>query len=475
MNSVLTSFATLNHRHKIYEKLLIFCTLMKLETAGSLVIVSTGQGAVHGPFTLYVNERYDNPNSKAAASRALRVLLRVVDAFGINLAARALDGLCLLEGEKKALVQLAHYSIESIETMTDKKVRTIALAQARVDVSKIKNAVAPNTAAKQLVQIADFLAWYHRKVLEPRMPLSSDITEALRRQFELCAQELARAVASTKSAHPHKIRSVPSQLFLEIYSIAFLRATDLFRTKGGREGGNLKRDRAMILLAAEGMRPGAIGNIALADFKWPSGSERGYIVIKDNTARRINEVTTATPKQKGTGSRQNYNSEMTMSIWPTTAQAIQEYIAVEREAVARRTLTNRSRGFLFLAEHGGPITDRGTIGTVFRRAGSGLQRLGLLAKDPKDPYLEGEQYNFSAYLLRHSSASLFYSSKTREMKGEVVEDLMKMRFGWARESGMPRLYAQRALSDAASLTVDDFVDSLMAASRERRRTSDGGS
>lgn len=38
---------------------------------------------------------------------------------------------------------------------------------------------------------------------------------------------------------------------------------------------------------------------------------------------------------------------------------------------------------------------------------------------------------------------------------------MKLRFGWSQASDMPRLYALRAMSDAASLTVDDFVESLL--------------
>ena len=444
---------------------------MRLEPAHSRVVMTTQEGFVHAPFSLYINERYLNPNTKAVAARALRVFLRLVDAFSIDLAARALEARSLTEGEKRALVQLVFHPIESIEAMSDSKVRSIALARTRTDPSKINGAVAANTAAKQLLQIADFLVWYHEKVLDPRMPLGSTATEALRREIESCAKELKVAVAGTKSAHPHKIRSVPNQRLLEIYSTVFLRADEVFKTEGGKDGSNKKRDRAMILLAAEGVRPGAIGNIALPDFKWQGGNEHGYIVIKDNTARRSKQMSTATPKQKGTGSQQSYNSEITISIWPTTAQAIKDYIAGERQAITSRTLRNKSEGFLFLAEHGGAIGDRSTITTVFKRAGMGLQKLGLLAKDPKDPYLEGEKYNFCAYLLRHSSASLFYASKAAETQGEVAEDLMKMRFGWSVASGMPSLYAKRAMSDAASATANDFMDSLLVAASAATKTS----
>lgn len=426
---------------------------------------------MHAPFTLYVNERYLNPSTRISAARALRVLVRLVDAFDIDLAARALEALCLTEAEKKCLVQLVWHPIESIESMTDRHVRNIALAKSKSGAAKIKSAVSANTAAKQLIQIAEFLIWYHDKVLDPRMPLTSGTTDVLRREFESCAKDLKRAIAGTKSMHPHKIKSVPARRFLEIYSAVFLRSEEVLTTEAGKKGGNLVRDRAMVLLAAEGLRPGAIGNIALADFKWPGGSERGHIVIKDNTARRSKQMSIATPRQKGAGSHQNYNSELVMAIWPTTAQAIKDYIDHERQAVTAQTLRNKSEGFLFLADHGGPIGDRATITMVFRRAGSGLKRLGLLAKDRSDPYLDGESYSFTAYLLRHSAASLFYSSKALQMKGEVVEDLMKMRFGWAVQSAMPRLYAQRAMSDAASLTVDDFVDSLLEESRAVKRAA----
>jgi integrase len=448
---------------------------MKIELAHSRTLLTTDDGVVHVPFTLYLNSSYDNPHTMIAAARGLRAFNRFVDAFDIDIASRALEACCLTEGEKKALYQLVFYPIEQIEAMSDRTVRLIASAQKNKDPARIRGAVEPNTAVKQLFQIADFLLWYHKKVLEPRIPLASPVTEALRRAYESCAKELKRAVASTKSSHPHRIRSVPTRRFLEVYAAVYSRPEDILLTDSGQPGSNLMRDRAMVLLAAEGIRPGAIGNIALANFKWPGGKARGHIAIKDNTSRRSKPLSAATPVQKGTRSRQNYNSEGTISIWPTTAQAVRDYIDGERQEITGRTLRNKSEGFLFLAEHGGAIGDRSTISTVFKRAGIGLQRLGLLAKDENDPYLDGEEYNFSAYLLRHSAATLFYSSKAPQLQGEVVEDLMKLRFGWSKESGMPRIYAQRAMSDAASLTVDDFLESLLADAAAAKNSTNGDS
>jgi len=65
-----------------------------------------------------------------------------------------------------------------------------------------------------------------------------------------------------------------------------------------------------------------------------------------------------------------------------------------------KRIENQSKGFLFLADHGGPINNRGTITHIFREAARGLAEKGLLSRDPRDPYLNDESYEFSAYLLR---------------------------------------------------------------------------
>jgi len=435
---------------------------MQLETHGSKAYLATAAGVLYVPGTLYLNEEYTNPHTKQIVAKALRVWVRLADAFDIDLAARALEGRWLTASEQKALKYLVFRPIQEIESMSDHAVRNIASAVTDKEPQDRKGAVQPNTAVKQIVGVADYLAWFHKKVLEPRMPVQSGLSEALRRTVETCVKDLKKSVGGTKGAHPHRIRSVPTERFLRIYSAVFLHAGDVFKALNGTVGSNPLRDRAMLLLAGEGLRPGAIGNIGLADFKWAGGKEPGYIVIKDNTARRSKAVSTGTPVQKGAASTQNYNSLITVSIWPTTAQAIREYIDSERSSITEKTLRNRSEGFLFLAEHGGPIGSRGTIAHVFKQAGRGLDALGLLNTDPRDPYHEGEKYKFSAYLLRHTAASLFYATKAKTMKADVVTDLMKMRFGWSQESGMPALYAQRAMIDVSSLTVEDYIESLLA-------------
>lgn len=435
---------------------------MLIEPRGSKVYFATDAGVLHVPGTLYLNEKYTNPHTKQVVAKALRVWVRLADAFDIDLAARALEGRWLTAAETKALKYLVFRPIEEIESMSDHAVRNIASAVKDEEPQSKTGAVQHNTAVKQIVGVADFLFWFHQKVLEPRLAEQSAATEALRRTVETCVRELKKAVGGTKGLHPHRIRSVPTDRFLRIYTALFLHATDVFKATEGTASSNLLRDRAMLLLAGEGLRPGAIGNIALADFKWSGGKAPGHIAIKDNTARRSKKVSTGTPVQKGAASSQNYNSLITVSIWPTTAQAIRDYIDSERKSITEKTLRNRSEGFLFLAEHGGPIGSRGTIAHVFQRAGKGLDALKLLDKDPNDPYQEGEKYAFSAYLLRHTAASLFYATKAKTMKDEVVTDLMKMRFGWSQKSDMPSLYAKRAMIDVASLTVEDYMESLLA-------------
>lgn len=438
---------------------------MRLEVQGSKVYLVNNTGVLHVSGTLFLNQVSANPHTVAVLARALRVWARLASAFDIDLAARALDAKWLTEEEKKALRVLVFLPIEEIERMPDHAVRCIALATKADKVKKKTRVVERNTAQKQLIGIVKYLVWFHKTILAPRLPPSSTVRSLLQAQVESCSLELKTAVTGTQTATPFRIRSVPTERFLQIYSAVFLDYRKIFKTAGGKPSATASRDRAMVLLAGEGVRPGAIGNIARADFRWEGKNAPGYLTFKDNTSRRESMVGPNTPVQKGASSHQNYNSLATIRVWATTAQAIQDYIDGERCAVTILGQQNRSRGFLFLGKHGGPIGDRGTIARVFRQARSGLSKSGLLAKDPKDPYLEGESYDFHAYLLRHSAASLFFATKSLEMKSEVVMDLMKMRFGWSEKSVMPALYARRAMSDSASVTVEDFMEALLVDAR----------
>lgn len=243
----------------------------------------------------------------------------------------------------------------------------------------------------------------------------------------------------------------------------------------------------MVLLACEGLRPGTLGNIALADFR----PNAGMLAIRDNRAKRNERITTNTPKLKlGDSTQVNSASETMITLWPFTLSAIQEYIKTERSAVLAKRLSNYSRGFLFLSERGTPIQHRGTITEMFNKLGRRLTALGLLDIGD-DPYFQQqEQYDFYGYVLRHSAASFFLSQKCIEYTDKAgitrpheysavpdrVKDLMKLRFGWTPGSNMPELYAARALSDNASVVLMDFNQRLLeeaAALKHQRESANG--
>lgn len=243
----------------------------------------------------------------------------------------------------------------------------------------------------------------------------------------------------------------------------------------------------MVLLACEGLRPGTLGNIALADFR-PNAK---MLAIKDNKAKRIERITTKTPTLKLADSTLvNSASETMITLWPFTVRAINDYIETERDAVLMKRLINRSKGFLFLSDEGEPIKHRGTITEMFNKLGKRLAALGLLDIGD-DPYFQKQdQYDFYGYVLRHSAASFFLSQKCIEYAEkagitrphdytdvpDTVKGQMRIRFGWVKGSNMPELYAARALSDNANVILMDFNQRLLdaaAALKQRREPTSG--
>jgi hypothetical protein len=235
----------------------------------------------------------------------------------------------------------------------------------------------------------------------------------------------------------------------------------------------------MTLLSCEGLRPGTLGNIAMADFR-PDSS---HLIIKDNRAKRSERITTGTPVLKmGDSTQVNNASETMITLWPFTVRAIQDYIHEERSNVLMKRLTNRSKGFLFLSDEGVPIKHRSSITEMFNKLGKLLAVHGLLDVG-NDPYFPAQKmYDFYGYVLRHSAASFFLAEKCREIAEKAgnakprefrdvpdhVKDLMKSRFGWTKHSNMPELYAARALSDNANVDLMAFYQSLLDEVKARR-------
>lgn len=438
---------------------------MRLVIAKGSTLLLNQDGTINSPFSLFLNYKFSNPHTRESTATGLRLFHRFVSAHSINLAHRALVGQCLKPSEIPMLVQLAYRPIAEVERMEDAMIRRITKANPDKPAMDIKGAVEPNTAARRLDQIGNFLDWYFKNILDQRI-LGTLSREELRQRYNQTINELKGWINGTASSHHHQIQSLPQERFLQIIREIFLNPAISFMTVSGDPSATMMRDRAIGLLAAEGLRPGAIGNLTLADFRWRPGDPNGYICIRDNTAKRQSRITTNTPVQKGARSTtQSYNSEITVKLWPWTCMAIHEYLCGERGAVTGRQLRNMTKGFLFVAEHGEPIGDRTTLSAVFKRLERGLMARGLLDTAPSDPYHNGSHYSLTAYTLRHSAATLFFSSKRHESD---VFDQMRERFGWSEKSKMPELYARRAISDSASLDMIEFFEVLINDSKNAR-------
>lgn len=442
---------------------------MKIKSVRNLTVVLDKSGRIHGPFSIYLNFQFANPHTRNSVAVGLRILDIFLDAFDIDLAGRALEGRCLLASEVQRLGSLVYRRVEEIERMDVKMIRRLTEPSTERLPQDFAGAVDPNTAARRMEQGADFLSFYFKNILQDRIR-SAAMREELRARYDQTVTELKGWVSGTKSSHHHQIQSLPIERYLDVIRNVFLYPGQLFKTLEGAPGRTMMRDRAVALLAAEGLRPGAIGNLARRDFIWRPGDSKGFLVIQDNTAKRKSLITASTPVQKGIQGT-GYNSEITMQLYPWTCIAIDEYITGERAEVTSRGLKNESKGFLFIGEHGAPIRDRTTLSAVFSRLKRGLNDLRLLDKAPNDPYCKSKKYQFSAYTLRHSAATFFYKEKLQELStggsrsrkdaDELTKDLMRERFGWSSTSEMPELYAKRAISDAACVDMQEFFQGLM--------------
>lgn len=438
---------------------------LTLSTVGARTVLLESDGSINAPFSIFLNDEYDNPHSKEAVASGLRLLHRFLEVFGIDLAARALQGDCLSSVECKHLAQLAYRPLPEVEMMSAKMLKRYVTAGKKTEAPDLKGAVEPNTAAKRLMAIISFLQWYLRDLLNKAIR-STAARATLNESYSDVRQILEKKIGKSKQGNSHDIRSLPTKTYLKVIEEVFVNAETLFCGSPSSSSHNLYRDRAIALLAAEGLRPGAIGNLTIDDFRYQAGNSFGYMEIKDNFKRRGVTMTTAVSVAKGTRStQQKYNSNITVKLWPWTCLALQEYIEGERVAVLGRRLANRSKSFLFLAEHGGPFNDRTSISQIFIRLRKGLKETGLLATSADDPFAKGLHYGFSAYTLRHSAATFFYAAK-REMPN--VKDLMRERFGWTSKSTSPELYAKRAMSEGASVDLIDFHEKLVKALAAKR-------
>jgi integrase len=437
---------------------------MKLVLARQNCLLLRDDGTISYPLSKFLTDRFSNPHTREQVAQSLRIFYRFCCANRIDLAHLALDGRCLCYEHARQLVGLCFRPLPEIESLSDKKVVLLTCAKSGKAPKHLRGAVSPNTADKRLNHIALYMQFFREVFLDPVIR-SSTLREQLRQEYEKISNQLRRTIGGTKQGHHHDIKSLPSDKFLAIVRAVFLRPEELFNSETGKVSRNVLRDRAMVLLACEGLRPGTIGNVARRDFR----PESRHLAIKDNRSERT-KTTTSTPVLKlGASTAVNSASETMIELWPITVEAIQNYLNAERVAILSHSLRNRSRGFLFLNEKGQPIKHRASITNLFNRLGKRLGELGLLDIG-SDPYFKDQkQYDFHGYVLRHSSGSLFL-----ELKGTDARtlDSMKTRYGWTMNSKQPERYGARALSDQANLELMKFNADLMAENVAKRVCSE---
>ena len=419
-------------------------------------MVVNGDGTINYPFSRFLKDKFDNVSTRELIFQSLRVLRRFLDAHGIELVTRAMQGTgrSLANGEVIRLTALCFRPLTELEAISDAKVVAIADIKPGKAPRTTAKAVEPNTARRRLEDIAGFLNYFQEVFLNPSIRHQNH-RDNVKAETDTACRWLREAVTGTKQNHHAQIQSLPSKVYLEVVRAIFTRPEDLFTTKSGKLSRTLQRDRAMALVAAEGIRPGTLPNITIADFR-PRSS---HIVIKDRREEK-DKPTSGTPQIKGGGSlKVNYASDTMLLIQPITVSAIQKYIDGERSKVLSRRLRNKSQGALFINEKGEPIKHRSSATSMFARLETRLQELGLLDVG-SDPHFEGrEHYEFYGYVLRHSAASFYVE---RKGDSERALDEMKSRFGWTHESKQPARYAARALSDKANVDLEEYNKKLLA-------------
>lgn len=433
---------------------------MKLVLARKNFLLLRDDESIVYPISKFLTDKFSNPHTRELAAQSLRIFFRFCCAHRIELAQLAVEGRCLSYDNAKNLAALCFRPLPEIETLSDKKIVLLTVAKAGKAPQDIPKAVESNTAIKRLNHISAYLKFFLEVFLQPNIRQST-LRIQLEQEYDKITHQLNSTIRGTKQGHHHCIKSLPSDKLLPLIRAVFTRPEDLFLTATGRLSRTILRNRAMALLAFEGLRPGTIGNVAREDFR-PASK---HLVITDHRAKRI-KTTTNTPVLKlGATTQVNSASETMLELQEITVAAIQDYIKIEREAVLSKHLQNRSKGFLFLNEKGEPIKHRASITELFNHLGRRLKLLGLLDVG-SDPYFKNQkQYDFYGYVLRHSSASLFL-----ELKGtdDRTLDSMKVRFGWTMNSKQPERYAARALSDQANVDLMKFNAELMSEVQAKR-------
>ena len=428
--------------------------MRKFEARRNFLLLND-DGTIHYPFSRYLTREQINPHTREVISQALRIFCRLCMAKCIDLPRRALEGRCLTDLEINNLVSLCYRPLDEIEAFSDHKIVNILSAKAGTQPEKLPKAVQANTARKRLLDIAAYLDNYRKVILDPNIRAES--TRAwLIEEYANTIATLRTKIRGTKETHHLQIKSLPVEKFQAIIRAIYVSPDKLFLNDSGEPSRTMYRDRAMALLAAEGLRTGSINNIQARDLKLISG----HLMILDHREKRGRPSASHSHLKLGAEvSKVNSASETMISLWPFTLEAIDKYIKTERDAALTKTLANHSNGFLFLSEQGSPIEHRSSVTRMFNRLGKQLKAAGLLNVGDDAYFSNKKTYDFYGHVLRHSAAVYYCKEKGTS---DATLDTMKTRFGWTASSKMPQLYAARALSDQANVDLAEFANMLQA-------------
>jgi integrase len=257
---------------------------MRLRGAGRKVVLEHDDGRINVPFSLFLNES-KNLNTQSSVATSLHFFHCILVAYEIKLADRAVYGSCLEPHEIGDLADLAFRPLPEITSQSSRSLRRLVDPRDKSQPKDRHGAVAKDTAAQRLHDIAGFLESYI-KLIEPHIA-SRDARDRLCASYEAVCKRLRREVERS-SPNSHDIRSVPGNAYMAIMKAIYCRPQDVFNGEDGPSR-SPQRDRAMALLACEGLRPGEIGNIRVNDV-YRKGDET-FLSIESNTKHRT-QITT---------------------------------------------------------------------------------------------------------------------------------------------------------------------------------------
>jgi integrase len=428
---------------------------MRLVSSLSKVLMLQDDGRIHAPFSFFLNT-YKNPNTLDSMAGSLKLFHIFLLHFKISLAERALDGRCLEEREMVALINL---SFRPLTDLSDpRRITKVVDVRNAVRDEDRENAVEDGTAKGRLKDISSFLKEY--QTLVSHHVRSADTRERLAASYLACCERLRQAVGGAASISSYDVRSMSSADFIGCMKVVY--CTPEVVHGDSKSDLLLLRDRAMFMLACEGLRPGEICNARVNDLiKGPDGLLSLKVVV--NKIHR-EKLKSSTPVPKGASSnRAPYATVRMIHLWPFTRDALNDYINGPRAKAIARAGEDVTSGFIFIKGTGEPIGSRQAVSLRFGQMCDALHLAGHMKIESSPVRSDGNKEKLSSYTMRHSAASYFYESKLAELENErTAFDLMKARFGWTDKSAMPQRYAKRAIVNSATVQVNQIYSEMRA-------------